>query len=131
VRAWLSAMLVMVVCIFPPALCNHRQSVLYNLLDWPTREHSRLVVIGIANTMDLPERLLPRVHSRLGMGRLAFAPYSKEDIIAIVKERLSGLAAFDPDSINMAGTCSTRDPTHRCTWLTLCTSVARHRLLRR
>ena len=24
------------------------------------------VVIGIANTMDLPERLMPRVHSRLG-----------------------------------------------------------------
>lgn len=35
--------------------------VLYNLFEWPTRANSRLVVVGIANTMDLPERLLPKV----------------------------------------------------------------------
>ena len=49
--------------------------VLYNLFEWPTRRNSRLIVVGIANTMDLPERLLPKIHSRLGLGRIVFAPY--------------------------------------------------------
>ena len=40
--------------------------VLYNLFEWPMRKGSRLAVIGVANTMDLPERLLPRIASRLG-----------------------------------------------------------------
>ena len=40
--------------------------VLYNLFEWPTKTRSRLAVIGVANTMDLPERLLPRIASRLG-----------------------------------------------------------------
>ena len=35
--------------------------VLYNLFEWPTRPGARLAVIGIANTLDLPERLLPRI----------------------------------------------------------------------
>ena len=35
--------------------------VLYNLMEWPMRTGSRLAVIGIANTMDLPERFLPRI----------------------------------------------------------------------
>lgn len=46
--------------------------VLYNLFEWPMRKGSRLAIIGVANTMDLPERLLPRIASRLG-GRSAAA----------------------------------------------------------
>lgn len=39
---------------------------MYNLFDWPTRRHARLVVLTIANTMDLPERIMiNRVASRL------------------------------------------------------------------
>ena len=53
-----------------------KQTVLYNLFDWPSRTHARVVVVGIANTMDLPERCLPRVSSRI-TARLAFKPYNK------------------------------------------------------
>lgn len=57
-------------------LCNRRQDVLYNLLDWPSKSVARLVVVAIANTMDLPERLLMgRVASRLGLTRLFFKQY--------------------------------------------------------
>lgn len=39
---------------------------MYNLFDWPTRRQARLVVLTIANTMDLPERIMiNRVASRL------------------------------------------------------------------
>ena len=48
-------------------LVNKNQKVIYNLFDWPFHPHSRLIVIAIANTMDLPERLLAnKVSSRLG-----------------------------------------------------------------
>ncbi len=44
-------------------LITRQQKVLYNLMEWPLRRGSNLAVIGIANTMDLPERLLPRIAS--------------------------------------------------------------------
>ena len=47
-------------------LWTRKQHVLYNLFEWPTRRHSRLIVLAIANTMDLPERIMmKRVSSRL------------------------------------------------------------------
>ena len=43
---------------------------MYHLFDWPTRRRSKLIVIAIANTMDLPERMMiNRVSSRL-VGRI-------------------------------------------------------------
>ena len=58
-----------VVCLFGPQLdllWTRKQNVMYNLFDWPTRRHGRLVVLTIANTMDLPERIMiNRVASRL------------------------------------------------------------------
>ena len=47
-------------------LWTRKQHVMYNLFDWPNRANSKLVVIAIANTMDLPERMLMnKVASRL------------------------------------------------------------------
>jgi len=47
-------------------LCTKKQSVIYNIFDWPTRRDARLIVVAIANTMDLPERMMiSRVASRL------------------------------------------------------------------
>ena len=42
-------------------LLSRDQSVLYNLFGWPQQPGARLAVIGIANTLDLPERLLPKI----------------------------------------------------------------------
>ncbi len=79
--------------------------VLYNLFEWPSRKGSRLAVIAVANTMDLPERLLPRIASRLGGRRLVFQPYTRPQLIAIVSTRLkdAGLQqCFAENAINMA-----------------------------
>ncbi len=44
------------------------QKVVYNFFDWPNRPKSKLILIAIANTMDLPERvMLNRVSSRIGI----------------------------------------------------------------
>lgn len=48
---------------------------MYNLFDWPTHKKARLVVLTIANTMDLPERIMMnRVSSRL-VGFFSGCPY--------------------------------------------------------
>jgi len=48
-------------------LMTRSQDVVYNFFDWPSLPGSRLMVFAIANTHDLPERVLSaRVRSRLG-----------------------------------------------------------------
>lgn len=48
-------------------LMTAKQDVVYNFFNWPTLARSKLVVLAVANTMDLPERAMTgRVRSRLG-----------------------------------------------------------------
>lgn len=48
-------------------LVTPKQDVIYNFFNWPTLVDSKIVVIAVANTMDLPERVMTgRVRSRLG-----------------------------------------------------------------
>ncbi|XP_022907331.2 origin recognition complex subunit 1 [Onthophagus taurus] len=83
-------------------LCTKRQDVVYNLLDWPTKSKAQLIVITIANTMDLPERLLMgRVTSRLGLTRLTFQAYTHKQLQEIVTRRLLGTNTFNPDAIQL------------------------------
>ncbi|XP_059665256.1 origin of replication complex subunit 1A-like [Cornus florida] len=83
-------------------LVTRNQSVLYNILDWPTKPNSKLVVIGIANTMDLPEKLLPRISSRMGIQRLCFGPYNYQQLQEIISTRLKGIDAFEKQAIEFA-----------------------------
>lgn len=83
-------------------LVTRNQSVLYNILDWPTKPHSKLIVIGIANTMDLPEKLLPRISSRMGIQRLCFGPYNYQQLQEIISSRLKGIDAFERQAIEFA-----------------------------
>jgi origin recognition complex subunit 1 len=70
-------------------LVTTRQEVMYNMFNWPNSKNSRLIVIAVANTMDLPERILnPKVASRLGMTRITFKPYTDKQLVEIVHSRL-------------------------------------------
>jgi Cdc6-like AAA superfamily ATPase len=81
-------------------LVTRNQMVLYNLFNWPLLPHSRLLVVCIANTMDLPERLAPKVSSRLSNSRIVFPPYSKEQLTEIVTDRLGPAASiFDVEAV--------------------------------
>eukprot|EP00878_Enallax_costatus_P035608 GHUV01039787.1.p1 GENE.GHUV01039787.1~~GHUV01039787.1.p1 ORF type:complete len:213 (+),score=81.84 GHUV01039787.1:244-882(+) len=81
-------------------LMTKDQAVLYQLFDWPNQPGSRLGIIGISNTHDLDQRVLPRIASRLDQAKLAFAPYSVAQLQEIVKGRLdaSGVAGAVEDS---------------------------------
>jgi len=85
-------------------LVTRSQSVLYNLFEWPhsTGAAQPLRVVGIANTMDLPERLMPRVASRIGACRLNFTPYSQEQLQEIVRARLAGSECFGKVALEYA-----------------------------
>ncbi|XP_031324015.1 cell division control protein 6 homolog isoform X2 [Camelus dromedarius] len=67
------------------------QDVLYTLFEWPWLSSSRLVLIGIANTLDLTDRILPRLQARekCKPQLLNFPPYTKNQIATILQDRLN------------------------------------------
>lgn len=65
-------------------LVTGNESVVYNFFDWPQQPNSSLIVVGIANTMDLPERLTYKARSRMGgdqTNRMIFQPYTFEQVL--------------------------------------------------
>uniref|UniRef100_UPI00398F6283 cell division control protein 6 homolog n=1 Tax=Pristiophorus japonicus TaxID=55135 RepID=UPI00398F6283 len=72
-------------------LDSKAQDVLYTLFEWPWLTNSRLVLIGIANALDLTDRILPRLQARpkCKPQLLNFAPYTRDQIVAIVQDRLN------------------------------------------
>ncbi|XP_022182475.1 origin recognition complex subunit 1 isoform X1 [Myzus persicae] len=83
-------------------ICNRKQDVVYNILDWPSQTGSKVIVITIANTMDLPERVLRGcVTSRMGLTRLVFKPYTFQQLQEIIMNRLIGNSSFDPDAVQL------------------------------
>ncbi|KAM8795341.1 cell division control protein 6 homolog [Eudromia elegans] len=70
------------------------QDVLYTVFEWPWLPGSRLVLIGMANSLDLTERGLARLQARPGCRPrlLPFAPYSREQLVTILQERLGQVA---------------------------------------
>jgi origin recognition complex subunit 1 len=86
-------------------LVTKKQTILYNFFDWPLRAtNARLIVIGISNTINLPERLSLKLQSRLGGERCHFKSYTVDETVAILKTRLDGDASevFDEDAIKFA-----------------------------
>ncbi|NXQ00277.1 CDC6 protein, partial [Vidua macroura] len=73
------------------------QDVLYTLFEWPQLPSSRLVLVGLANALDLTDRSLARLGAHPGGSPrlLHFPPYTKEQLTRILQERL-GQVAGDP-----------------------------------
>ncbi|KAM6452795.1 cell division control protein 6 homolog isoform 1-T1 [Liasis olivaceus] len=85
-----SASMALVVLDEMDQLDSRGQDVLYTIFEWPSLPNSRLVLIGIANALDLTDRILPRLQAR-PMCRpqlLNFPPYSKDQLVSILQERL-------------------------------------------
>lgn len=86
-------------------LVTKNQSVMYNFFNWPGLRHSRLIVLAVANTMDLPERTLSnKISSRLGLTRITFAGYNHEQLMKIIQSRLEGVPGgiVEPDAVQFA-----------------------------
>lgn len=83
---------------------SRKQSVLYSIFEWPSIPNSNLILIGIANALDLTDRILPRLQARceLKPTLMHFAPYTKQQIFDIISTRLNQANAanvFTPSAI--------------------------------
>lgn len=73
-------------------LLNGDCDVLYSIFEWAMHPSSNLILIGIANALDLTDRFLPRLKMRnLKPSLLPFLPYSAAQISTIISERLRSL----------------------------------------
>ncbi len=67
--------------------------LLYSLFEWSMHASSRLVLIGIANALDLTDRFLPRLKGRnLKPELLPFMPYTAGQIAEILTSKLKSLS---------------------------------------
>lgn len=83
-------------------LINYTQNLLYNIFNWTTYEYSKLIVISISNTLDLPNRLFPKIKSRMGNNKIMFKPYTKEELKIIIQDKGIDLKLFSEDAIRLS-----------------------------
>lgn len=79
------------------------QNVLYHIFEWPSIPNSKLILIGIANSLDLTDRLLIRLQSKCNLKPrvMHFPAYTKSQIIDIFKSRLEESDLFPPAAIQL------------------------------
>ncbi|XP_062136740.1 LOW QUALITY PROTEIN: cell division control protein 6 homolog [Drosophila sulfurigaster albostrigata] len=78
-------------------LCTTRQEVLYTIFEWPALPGARILLVGIANSLDLTDRALMRLNARceLKPRLMHFPPYTKPQIVEIFKSRLAEAQVLD------------------------------------
>ena len=65
---------------------------LYRVFEWSLQKNSRLVLVGIANALDLTDRFLPRLRSKnLKPELMSFLPYTAAQVKHIITSRLKSL----------------------------------------
>ncbi len=70
--------------------------ILYLLFQWSLDRSSRLILIGIANALDLTDRFLPRLKARnLKPQLLPFLPYTAPQIVSVITTKLKSLSLPD------------------------------------
>jgi hypothetical protein len=83
-------------------LVTAKQDVVYNFFNWPTLVGSKLVVIAVANTMDLPERVMTgRVRSRLGNFHFL--------VVVNLRLKKDGMCRHDPNQLPALHDSTTRE----------------------
>lgn len=69
---------------------------LYKLFEWSLQQSSRLILVGIANALDLTDRFLPRLKARnLQPQLLPFLPYTASQIATVITKKLQSLILGD------------------------------------
>ncbi|TAQ84841.1 hypothetical protein B7494_g6834 [Chlorociboria aeruginascens] len=70
--------------------------ILYTLFEWSLQKSSRLILVGIANALDLTDRFLPRLKARnLKPQLLPFLPYNAVQIKTVITTLLKSLVPKD------------------------------------
>ncbi|CCH41716.1 Origin recognition complex subunit 1 [Wickerhamomyces ciferrii] len=79
-------------------LITQDQQILFELFSWTIQPNSKIILIGISNSLDMIDRLLPRLKiNGLNPNTLSFLPYTSEQIKQII---ISKLKTLIPSSSN-------------------------------
>jgi hypothetical protein len=98
-------------------LTSAKNTIMYELFNWPMSRHARLAVITIANTMDLPERMMSQKVSRYVPLHWKASRYSR--VTAHVEsQHVRFFLAFLRSYLRGTDTCPIR---HRPTVASACT----------
>ncbi|CDR98016.1 origin recognition complex subunit 1, putative [Babesia bigemina] len=82
-------------------IVTRKQKVLFTIFDWPSRRKSKLIVVIISNTMDLPSRMKASCVSRLAFGSLVFQPYRYQQILDVLSSQEDIKSAIDPVALQL------------------------------
>ena len=77
------------------------QTILYTVFEWPALQDSKLALVGIANSLDLTARVLPRlkVKEAYQPTLLHYPPYTKQQLIFIITARLKEGAGSESTAV--------------------------------
>ncbi|KAK9368134.1 P-loop containing nucleoside triphosphate hydrolase protein [Lipomyces kononenkoae] len=71
------------------SLITRDQEILYQVFEWTRLKNSKLVLVGIANALNLTSRFLPKLKARNFVPEvLRFTPYTAEQIATVISARL-------------------------------------------
>jgi len=84
--------------------------VLYKLFDLVSVRNSRIIMMGIANSLDLTDRMLPRLQTneklKSKLELLNFKPYDQSQLVRIIESRLpegvNKFSSIDKNAIQLA-----------------------------
>lgn len=75
--------------------------ILYSFFEWSLQQNSHLILVGIANALDLTDRFLPRLKAKnLKPQLLPFLPYTPAQIAKVITSRLRSLMSNESDAPN-------------------------------
>ena len=81
-------------------LVSKKMGLLYNIFNWTTYPQGKLIIISISNTIDLPQKTLSKVSSRMGSNQIAFKPYQKQELETILETTLEYKHLFTKDALS-------------------------------
>ncbi|EYU31589.1 hypothetical protein ABFS82_09G049600 [Erythranthe guttata] len=85
-------------------LITRDRAVLHDLFMLTTLPFSKCILLGVANAIDLADRFIPKLESlNCKPMVITFRAYSKDQIVAILQERLSALpcTVFQPQAVEL------------------------------
>jgi len=65
---------------------NH--ALLYAAYDWTMHSSTRIILIGIANSLDLTERIVPKLKLSTNTTLINFKPYTNDQLMDIINQRI-------------------------------------------
>jgi origin recognition complex subunit 1 len=69
-------------------LMTSNQQILYTIFEWSRLPTAKLVIVGIANMLDMSSRLQQKINSRIGTNRIIFDPYKASQLLEILLSKL-------------------------------------------